>query len=93
MDWSAEARRVIGEVHATLPPNCTMAERKAALRAAYPFGERAFWPYKAWCKAQKSYLAKFAPQPPVKHLSPLERLMAKAKAADPQDDSSPPEKP
>lgn len=82
MDWSAAARRVIAEIHARLPANATLAERKAALRAGYPFGERAMWPYKAWLKAQRAYLARYA-GPPAKpiHLSPLERIMQKAKEA------------
>lgn len=81
MGWSAIARRVVGEVHATLPENATLAERKAALKAAYPFGERAMWPYKAWCKAQREYLARHEPITPTnKHLSPMERMMARAAA-------------
>jgi hypothetical protein len=53
------AREVIGQVHRSLPENATIKERKAALKAAYPFGTREYWPYKAWCKAQREYLAKF----------------------------------
>lgn len=67
MEWSKEARRLIGEVHATLPENATLDERKKAIREAFPPGWRgASWPYKAWLKARKEYLRKFdttAPAP------------------------------
>jgi hypothetical protein len=42
-----------------VPPEATFAERKKIIDAAYPFGERAMWPYKAWLKARKKYLAQF----------------------------------
>lgn len=79
MSASDTARAVIGQVHASLPATATFKERKAALHAAYPFGERAMWPYKAWCKAQADYLRKYAPPESKRFpLSPLERLMLKA---------------
>jgi hypothetical protein len=56
-------------------------ERKKAVSAAYPFGERRYWPYKMWLKAQREYMGRFVKsvdQVPVKHLSPLERMMKKA---------------
>lgn len=59
MDWSEISRQTVDKIAATLPDDLPMKERKAALFAAYPFGERAYWPYKAWCKAQRSYLAGF----------------------------------
>lgn len=68
MSRSDEARQVIARVHATLPADISFAERKRAIREAYPFGEREYWPYKAWSKAQREYLAKYdpkAPQPPL----------------------------
>ena len=68
MSRTDEARQVIARVHATLPADISFTERKRAIRAAYPFGEREYWPYKAWCKAQREYLAKYdpkAPQPPL----------------------------
>lgn len=62
--WHARSIEVIGEVHNSLPPDATYDDRKKALRDAYPFEERKYFPYKAWCKAQKAYLAKFAPPKP-----------------------------
>jgi hypothetical protein len=76
MEWADEARRVVGEVHARLPATATLAERRAALFDAYPFGPRSMWPYKAWLTACKRYLAQFDPvynQPALPSESPLER--------------------
>ncbi len=78
MDWSARSREVIGQVHSSLPATATFKERKAALKEVYPFGERAMWPYKAWCKAQADYLRRYAPVDSKRFpLSPLERMMLK----------------
>lgn len=77
--WYETARDRIAVVHAGLPSNATLEERKAALKDAYPFGERARWPYKAWCKAQREYLARHEQVTSTnKHLSPMERMMARA---------------
>lgn len=64
MRWSELARQRIAEVHATLPADISFANRKKAIRAAYPFGPREYWPYKAWCKAQREYLKRFDPKTP-----------------------------
>lgn len=69
MDWSRMARETIAKIHASLPEDATLAERKRALKDGYPFGEREYWPYKAWCKAKRKYLARFEPyKPPPGHL-------------------------
>lgn len=72
MEWTAEARRVIADVHASLPADATMQDRIVALRKAYPFGavSAARWPYKAWLVARKEYLARFTPRA----LSAIDRL-------------------
>ena len=44
----------------TIPADAPLKERKRIIRAAYPWGERAYWPYKAWCKAQREYLARWS---------------------------------
>lgn len=59
MEWSAQARKTIEAVAATLPDEMPLKARKAAIDAAYPFGPRSHWPYKAWCKARRRYLAGF----------------------------------
>lgn len=67
--WHDRCWQVIGEVHASLPPDATLEHRKKALRDAYPFGERKYFPYKAWCKARRQYLAKYeAPNPIPEHV-------------------------
>ena len=60
MEWSRIARETIEKVAATLPDDMPLKERKAAVDAAYPFGPRSHWPYRAWCKARRGYLAGFA---------------------------------
>lgn len=60
MEWSKEARRIIAERHKTLPPDATIADRKKAIRDAFPDSWRgASWPYKAWLKARKEYLERY----------------------------------
>jgi hypothetical protein len=56
--WSSEARRVIALILAGLPPTATDREKRAALRAAYPFGPRKYHPYKQWCKEVRLALAR-----------------------------------
>lgn len=62
--WSDIARATIEKVAATIPETATFGERKAAVDAAYPFGERAYWPYKAWLKARRVYLRRYDPKTP-----------------------------
>lgn len=54
--WTDYAREVIATVDARLAASATLRERVAALRAAYPFGERKHYPYKAWLKVRRAYL-------------------------------------
>lgn len=82
--WADSARSHIARVHATLPADISFDDRVKAIRDAYPFGERAMHPYKMWLKEQRRYLATYQPvSVDTKRfpLSPLERLMAKGKAA------------
>lgn len=74
MSWSDIARKTIARVHAALPEDISFTARKKAIREAYPFGERSYWPYKAWCKAQREYLRRFDPKAPP---PPLVREMLK----------------
>ncbi|MEA5163333.1 hypothetical protein U5903_21315 [Cereibacter johrii] len=73
--WSECARRTIAGVHDRLPPEATLAERIAAVDAAYPFGERAHYPYKVWCKARRNYLMRFGYVPLNAKPGPLLKLM------------------
>lgn len=70
MSWTDQAREAIARARATLPEDISFAARKMAIRAAYPFGPREMWPYRAWCKAQREYLQRHhpnAPPPPLVH--------------------------
>ncbi len=57
MSRYTESKAIIAKVHASLPADIPMAERKKAIFDAYPYGERQYHPYKAWCKAQREYFA------------------------------------
>ena len=81
-EWAEEAARVIRQVHASLPQTATYDERRKALSAAYPFGQRAYSPYKTWLRHCRKYLAQYAPPGKIP-LSPLERAMAKYKEPTP----------
>lgn len=70
--WSDIARETVARVHASLPEGVSFKDRKAAIKASYPFGERNYWPYKAWCKAQREYLRRYDPKAPT---PPLVREM------------------
>ncbi len=59
MSWAQAARDRIAKIHRELPEDASITARKKALRDGYPFGERSYWPYRAWCKARREYLAKF----------------------------------
>lgn len=75
--WQLAAELAIREAHEALPENATLAERKAAIDAAYPFGPRKYHPYKMWLKQRRAYLSKYGYISKSKALqeSPLERLM------------------
>jgi len=63
--WAERSWAVIGEIHASLPPDATLKQRKDALKEGYPFGEKSMFPYKAWCKAKRQYLARYQPPKPI----------------------------
>lgn len=56
--WAEHARAAINRVNDRLPDGVTLAERIKAVDAAYPFGERSCWPYKARLKARRAYLVR-----------------------------------
>lgn len=65
--WGDISRQTIERVATTIPDTATLKERKAAIDAAYPFGPRAHWPYRAWCKARRAYLRTWDPKAVAKH--------------------------
>lgn len=66
--WRDRAREVIAEVYARVDRNDEAALRKA-LFDAYPFGERAYTPYKIWLDECKR--ARLGIREPVKPIDTL----------------------
>ncbi len=64
--WRQRSAIVIASVLSTLPPSATLKDKRNAIRAAYPFGQRRFHPYKMWLKEVNAALS---PQEK-KHRSP-----------------------
>ncbi len=87
MDWGERARETIARVHGGLPLDAPLAERTAAVDAAYPFGIRDHHPYKIWLRERRAYLSKFGYQPKRQPIpeSPMERMMRRARAAQRED--------
>jgi hypothetical protein len=80
--WRRQAALAIVEAHAALPDDCTLAERKKAIDAAYPFGQRKYHPYKMWLLERRLYLIHHGERPASKAIqeSPLERMMRRSGA-------------
>lgn len=53
--WRAKSRAVIAQVRRE-HPEAEGAELKKLISAAYPFGERAMWPYKLWLEEVRKAL-------------------------------------
>lgn len=51
--WRERAAPIIERVLAETA-RCTPRERRAALREAYPFGPKEYWPYKVWLSEIKA---------------------------------------
>lgn len=60
MSWSDTATEVINRIHQQqIKSGETDKNRIAkAIDEAYPFGERAMWPYKAWLTARRKYFSR-----------------------------------
>jgi len=56
--WQAEAHRLVGEIVKQVGMADLKTLRKA-LRDGYPWGERRYWPYKCWCRAQRVAIEAF----------------------------------
>jgi hypothetical protein len=88
INWQTTAASVVAEVDRSLPADADLATRKKALRAARPWEfASTSWGRKVWARHSRKYLEKFG-LPPLKakavedHMSPLERMIAKAKGAE-----------
>lgn len=78
-EWNDRAKVVIDWVHQNLPEDTSLAARIAAVDAAYPFGQRTNFPYKAWLKDRRAYLCKYGFEPrSAPPESPLERMMRRS---------------
>lgn len=77
--WTLAAKRAIAEVDAALPAEVSLEDRTKAIDAAYPFGPRSHLPYKMWLQARREYLGRFGYRKRWLTLSPMERMMLKAK--------------
>ena len=53
--WRLAAQRVIGDVRRECPKNTSAEDLAQRIRAAYPFGERKYYPYKIWCEEVNLY--------------------------------------
>lgn len=74
--WRDICKRVIGKVILE-NPNADYKTFKKLLREAYPFGERARFPYAVWCDQQKRTLKQLYPNRKGKMLEmPTEGLFA-----------------
>jgi hypothetical protein len=61
--WGDVAWSAIQRVNDGLADDVSLADRVKAVDAAYPFGERSYWPYKAWLKARRTYLSRYGWRP------------------------------
>jgi hypothetical protein len=56
--WRREARNVIRRVLAELPADASEADKRKAVSAAYPFGQRAHHPYKMFLAEVRAHLGR-----------------------------------
>lgn len=64
MSWRDHCKKVIEAVF-NAHPALSHTEARKVLRAAYPFGDRACWPYKVWChEVRRQLAARYGTLPP-----------------------------
>jgi hypothetical protein len=63
--WRHESRRVIEKVLAALPLTASLKERRSAVEAAYPFGQRELHPYRMWRCEVREALREGNEKPPI----------------------------
>ena len=59
--WRRRSREVIQTTLAALPAGATLADKRRALRDAYPFGPRQYTPYRMWCQEVRKALLQSKP--------------------------------
>lgn len=84
--WLERGIAMIAALDAQLPADMPIAERKKLIQQeAWRFHGGTSWGRKIWPKAKRAYFKEPLPKSdaaiPPAHLSPLERLMAKSRAA------------
>ena len=82
--WAERAQEIIEAIDAKLPADTDIKGRRKAYREEKPHEYAVTsWGAKTWARAQRRVLAKYGPtadsKVPTKHLSPLERMMARAR--------------
>lgn len=60
--WKDRAWCVVAALDAACPKDMSQADYRHALRAAYPFEVREFWPYKAWLEVQRMAIERRFPE-------------------------------
>ena len=60
--WRGAAQAVLQDVFAELPAAATIQQARKAIKDAYPFGQRAMWPYKVWCDEARLWMEKRFPE-------------------------------
>lgn len=81
--WRRQAKAAISAAHKAIPESASLAERTAAIDAAYPFVVRQYYPYKIWLEERRDYLGRFGHQSKGKPKrdpweSPLDRAKRRA---------------
>jgi hypothetical protein len=78
MTWADKSRHAIEAALRTLPGDANEDDRRKAIDAAYPFGERSLFPYKAWLRVRREYLRPKNGGVPRGYMSPLDRAKLRA---------------
>lgn len=66
--WRTRSREVIQATLAALPAEATLAEKRRALRDAYPFGPKTNHPYRMWCEEVRHTLLAATSPPKIQHI-------------------------
>jgi hypothetical protein len=73
--WDDNHRAAIDVVHARLPADATLADRKRALAAIAPGSFSPSWSQKTWQAARRKYLARYGYVPRTKPKAPGQQEM------------------
>jgi hypothetical protein len=79
MTWKEKSLDLISRIVLSMP-NAGLNDVIKAVDAAYPFGERKYYPYKAWLQAKREILGLQKKKYNGPILSPLDKAKAKYEA-------------